>query len=69
MNDEFDFANAIKNPFAGQFNNGYKFIIHNSPEDSGQDEAKIVKPEDINAEIEKDIENCMRDNEEPVANA
>ena len=47
----FDFSNAIKNPFAGQFDNGYEITIHHDSPDGGWDEVKYVIPEKIPLEI------------------
>jgi hypothetical protein len=56
-----DFSNAIKNPFAGHFKEGYHFIVHHDSPDGGWDEEKFIKPEDMAAEIEKDIERYSRE--------
>ena len=61
---EFDFTNVIRNPFADKFKDGYNFIIHHNSPNGGWDEFKFVKPEDMRAEIEKDMERYARENQE-----
>jgi hypothetical protein len=56
MRDEYDVYKAIKNPFAGKFKDGYKFIIHHDSPNGGWDEIKEIKPDEWNLEMIKKIE-------------
>jgi hypothetical protein len=62
-----DFSNAIKNPFAGKFKDGFRFRIHHGPPDGGWDEEKFVKREDMKAEISKAEERFARNENDLVA--
>jgi len=49
MMDEFDFANAIKNPFAEKLKNGYTIKVHHNSPDGGWDEIIEVTPDEVEA--------------------
>jgi len=45
--DEFDFTNAVKNPFAEKIKkDGYKIIVHHSAADGDWDEVIEVNPDE-----------------------
>ena len=65
MRDEYDFSDAIKNPFAESIRkNGYTIMVHHDTPDGGWDEIKKVKPEDIEAEICENFKMFEHDNKE-----
>jgi hypothetical protein len=47
MRDEYDFSDAVKNPFAGKFKNGYKIIVHHNSPGGGWDETIEVTPDEV----------------------
>ena len=49
MKKEYIKTNAIRNPFADKFDNGYKILIHHNSKGGNWDEVVEVTPEEVAA--------------------